>query len=108
MRMLQGVRRAALPNTDKIGCKEEILAVSRTNVESGISSAGIAPPGALSETRVLSMEDAVVGVCGVMASNDSSRSSSRSKSNVKEDMTAAAAGFSDKTDYQSTANPQKG
>ena len=60
---------------------------SRTNVESGISSAGIAPPGTLSETRVLSMEDAV------MASKDSSRSSSRSKSKVKEDMIAIAAEF---------------
>jgi hypothetical protein len=58
-------------------------------VEGGISSAGIAPPGADSETRV---EDAVAVFCGVMASKarDSLRSSSRSKSNVK-DMTAASA-----------------
>jgi hypothetical protein len=45
------------------------------------------------------MEDAAAGFCGVMASNDSSRSSSRSKSKVKQDMAAAAAvGF-----FQSTA-----
>jgi hypothetical protein len=70
-------------------------------VESGISSAGIAPSG---EARVLSVEDAAAGFCGVMASKDSSRSSSRSKSKVKQDMittsttVAAAAGF-----YQSMA-----
>jgi hypothetical protein len=93
MRMLRGVRRAALPIPDKIGCKEEIRwynnkNVSRTNVESGISSAGIAPAGALSGTRVLSTEDGAGGFCGVMTSKDSSRSSSRSKSKVKDDMTA--------------------
>ena len=68
---------------------------------SGISSAGIAPPGALSATRVLSMEDAAAGFCGVMTSKESSRSSWRSKSKVKQDITAtaaAAAGF-----YQSMA-----
>ena len=76
-------------------------------MESGISSAGTsAPSGALSETRVLStVEDAAAGFCGVMISNESSRSSSRSKSNVKDDMTATVAmaagggGGGDKTDY---------
>ena len=77
-------------------------------MESGIASAGTcAPPGALSETRTLStaVEDAAAGFCGVMISKDSSRSSSRSKSNVKDDMTATAAmaaggggGGGDKTD----------
>ena len=108
-RMPRGVRRTALPNPDKIGCEEEIRQfkkmMSRTNVESGISSAGTsAPPGALSETRVLSTveEDAAAGFCGVMISKDSSRSSSRSKSNVKlvkDDMTAGGGGGGgDKTD----------
>ena len=71
-----------------------------TDVESGISSAGITPSGALSETRVLSVEDVTAGFCGVMTSEVSSRSSSRSKSKVKHDMTAivaAAASF-----FQST------
>jgi hypothetical protein len=88
MRMLRGVRKAALPNPDKILVVRKI-SVSRTNVESGTSSADIdiAPSGALSETTVLSMEGGAAGSCGVMASNDSSRSSSRSKSKVKQDMT---------------------
>ena len=88
-RTLREVQRAVLPSPDKIDREEEVRRfknVSRTNVESGISSVGTAPPGSLSDTRVLSMEDAAVGFCGVMTSKDSSRSSSRSKLKVKEDI----------------------
>ena len=75
--------------SDKIekGANDKENDLSRTNEESMISFVGIDPPDTSSETRVLSVEVTADGSCGRMASKELSRSSSRSKSKVKPDMT---------------------